>query len=178
MSFGFFCKASFGPNPSFSAFGRKGENPIFPLNILADFAGGGLTCAFGIMLALWERTKSGKGQVIDSAMVDSVAYLSTFLYKMSQSGLMNERGTNLLDSGAHFYETYKTKDGKYLAVGAIEPQFYDNLLKGMNLEKSKLPKQGDQDKWPEMKVLFANVFATKTRDEWCHIFDRLDACVS
>ncbi|KAI9330767.1 C1q and tumor necrosis factor-related protein 3 [Obelidium mucronatum] len=129
-------------------------------NILGDFAGGGLMCVTGILIALLEREKSGKGQVIDVSMVSGVTYLSTFLVKMRQSGLWNEeRGKNMLDTGAHFYDTYKTKDGKYMAVGAIEPQFYKKLLQGLNLP-------------------FEEIFASKTRDEWVSIFHGKDACVT
>ncbi|XP_072353421.1 alpha-methylacyl-CoA racemase isoform X3 [Scyliorhinus torazame] len=115
-----------------SKFGRKGENPYAPLNVVADFAGGGLMCAMGIILALYERIKSGKGQVIDANMVEGAAYCSSWLWKSQQLSLWNrERGENLLDTGAPFYETYKTSDGKYMAVGALEPQFYDKLIEGV-----------------------------------------------
>ncbi|NXF89395.1 AMACR racemase, partial [Eubucco bourcierii] len=114
-----------------SKLGRKDEKPYAPLNLLADFAGGGVMCAVGIVMALYERTKSGKGQVIDASMVEGVAYLSSFLWKSQNSMLWSRpRGENLLDSGAPFYETYKTSDGKFMAVGAIEAQFYEQLLKG------------------------------------------------
>ncbi|KAJ6656133.1 hypothetical protein lerEdw1_004184 [Lerista edwardsae] len=114
-----------------SRLGRKDENPYAPLNLLADFAGGGVMCAMGIIMALYERTKSGKGQVIDASMVEGAAYLSSFLWKSQNLGLWNRpRGENLLDCGAPFYETYKTADEKFMAVGAIEPQFYDQLIIG------------------------------------------------
>ncbi|XP_010115695.1 PREDICTED: alpha-methylacyl-CoA racemase-like, partial [Chlamydotis macqueenii] len=114
-----------------SKLGRKDENPYAPVNLLADFAGGGVMCAMGIVTALYERTRSGKGQIIDASMVEGVAYLSSFLWKSQNLGLWNRpRGENLLDSGAPFYETYKTSDGKFMAVGAIEPQFYEQLIKG------------------------------------------------
>ncbi|XP_064293853.1 alpha-methylacyl-CoA racemase [Phalacrocorax carbo] len=162
-----------------SKLGRKGENPYAPINLLADFAGGGVICALGIVTALYERTISGKGQVIDASMVEGVAYLSSFLWKSQNSGLWNRpRGENLLDSGAPFYETYKTSDGKFMAVGAIEPQFYEQLIKGLGLDSDKLPTQMSFSNWPEMKEKFASVFAQKTQAEWCSIFDGTDACVT
>ncbi|XP_008944114.1 PREDICTED: alpha-methylacyl-CoA racemase-like, partial [Merops nubicus] len=113
-----------------SKLGRKDENPYAPLNLLADFAGGGVMCAVGIVIALYERTRSGKGQVIDASMVEGTAYLSSFLWKSENLGLWSRpRGENMLDSGAPFYETYRTSDGKFMAVGAIEPQFYDQFMK-------------------------------------------------
>ncbi|XP_065717258.2 alpha-methylacyl-CoA racemase isoform X2 [Patagioenas fasciata] len=162
-----------------SKLGRKDENPYAPLNLLADFAGGGVMCAMGIVSALYERTRSGKGQVIDASMVEGVAYLSSFLWKSQKLGLWNRpRGENLLDSGAPFYETYKTSDGKYMAVGAIEPQFYEQLIKGLNLDSDELPSQLSFSDWPEMKKKFASIFAQKTQAEWCSIFDGTDACVT
>ncbi|KAJ3084586.1 hypothetical protein HK102_000613 [Quaeritorhiza haematococci] len=162
-----------------SALGRHSENPIFPANLLGDFAGGGLLCVVGILMALIERRKSGKGQVVDTAMIDGAAYLSTFVYKMKHVGMWNEsRGKNALDGGAHFYEVYRTKDGKHISVGAIEPQFYAFLLKGLGLDPSQYPDQLDSSSWPKMKQVFANIFATRTRDEWCKIFQGTDACVA
>ncbi|KAK3746306.1 hypothetical protein QZH41_015393, partial [Actinostola sp. cb2023] len=154
-----------------SMLGRKDNNLMPPLNLLGDFAGGGLMCVMGILMALIERDKSGKGQVIDSAMIDGSAYIGSFVYTSRSLGLWsNERGGNLLDTGAHFYDTYKTLDGKYVAVGAIEPKFYKELLKGLKLAEEDLPPQMDVENWAEQKKLFGKVFATKTRDEWCEIF--------
>ncbi|XP_050769191.1 alpha-methylacyl-CoA racemase [Gymnogyps californianus] len=162
-----------------SKLGRKDENPYPPVNLLADFAGGGVMCAMGIVTALYERTRSGKGQIIDASMVEGVAYLSSFLWKSQNLGLWNRpRGENLLDSGAPFYETYKTFDGKFMAVGAIEPQFYEQLIKGLGLDSDKLPSQLSFSDWPEMKKKFASIFAEKTQAEWCSIFDNTDACVT
>lgn len=158
--------------------GRKGENPIFPINLLADFAGGGLMCALGILVALYERNKSGKGQVIDAAMMDGVGYISTFCFTNLNRIFTGERGTNSLDTGANYYETYKTKDGKYMAVGPVESHFYEILLKKLGLDPKDLPHQNDPEKWPEMKDKFASIFLTKTRDEWTAIFDGSDACVT
>ncbi|XP_026504828.1 alpha-methylacyl-CoA racemase [Terrapene carolina triunguis] len=162
-----------------SKLGRKDENPYAPVNLLADFAGGGVMCAMGIIMALYERTKSGKGQVVDASMVEGAAYLSSFLWKSQNLGLWNRlRGENLLDSGAPFYETYKTLDGKFMAVGAIEPQFYEQLVKGLGLDLDKLPSQLSFSDWPEMKKMFAALFSKKTQAEWCRIFDGTDACVT
>ncbi|PKY53790.1 CoA-transferase family III [Rhizophagus irregularis] len=163
-----------------SLLGRKNENPMFPLNILADFAGGGLISVLGILLALIARLKSGKGQVIDVAMVDGVKYLSTYPYLMKLTNQMwtKPRGENILDGGAHFYEVYKTKDNKFMAVGAIEPQFYAELLKRLNLDANLLPFQLDSSKWNNMKQLFTNIFKTKKQEEWTQIFYKSDACVT
>ncbi|CAI5787707.1 alpha-methylacyl-CoA racemase [Podarcis lilfordi] len=162
-----------------SKLGRKDENPYAPINLLADFAGGGVMCAMGIIMALYERTKSGKGQVIDASMVEGTAYLSSFLWKSQTIGLWNRsRGENLLDSGAPFYETYKTKDGKFMAVGALEPQFYKQFISGLGLDDSNLPGQMSFSDWPAMKNMFADLFSKKTQAEWCEIFDDVDACVT
>ena len=159
--------------------GRKGERPLAPVNLLGDFAGGGMLCALGIALALFERARSGKGQVIDAAMVDGAANLATFLFGFHAAGLWSdERGTNLLDTGAPFYDTYETKDGKWVAVGAIEPQFYSALLRGLGLDADAMPHQMDRDAWPDTHRRFTEVFRAKTRDEWSAIFDGTDACVA
>ncbi|XP_032942090.1 alpha-methylacyl-CoA racemase [Catharus ustulatus] len=162
-----------------SKLGRKNENPYAPVNLLADFAGGGVMCALGIVTALFERSRSGRGQVIDASMVEGVAYLSSFLWKSQKVGLWNQpRGENLLDSGAPFYEVYRTSDGKFMAVGAIEPKFYNQLIKGLGLNMDELPGQMSLGHWPEMKKKFASIFAQKTQAEWCSIFDSTDACVT
>jgi len=162
-----------------SLLGRKGEKPLAPVNLLGDFAGGGMLCALGIALALLERVQSGKGQIVDAAMVDGAAYLSTFVYKFRNAGMWrDERGTNMLDSGAPFYDTYRTKDDQFVSVGAIESQFYAALLKGLELDAAAMPHQMDQAKWPETAARFSEIFASKTRDEWCAIFDGTDACVA
>ncbi|XP_039565823.1 alpha-methylacyl-CoA racemase [Passer montanus] len=162
-----------------SKLGRKNENPYAPVNLLADFAGGGVMCALGIIVALFERATSGRGQVIDASMVEGVAYLSSFLWKSENLGLWSQpRGENLLDGGAPFYEIYKTSDGKFMAVGAIEPKFYEQLIKGLGLNLDELPAQMSFSSWPEMKKKFASIFAQKTQAEWCSIFDSTDACVT
>lgn len=162
-----------------SRLGRSGEKPYAPLNLLADFGGGGLTCALGIVLALLERTKSGKGQIIDASMVEGAAYMGSFLWKSRSIGLWNRsRGENMLDSGAPFYDTYQTSDGQFMAVGAIEPQFYKQLLKGLELDAGELPSQMSFDDWPELRRIFTERFASKTQAEWSEIFDGTDACVT
>ncbi|NXF74237.1 AMACR racemase, partial [Sclerurus mexicanus] len=162
-----------------SMLGRKDENPYPPINLLADFAGGGVMCAMGIVIALYERTRSGRGQIIDASMVEGVAYLSSFLWKSRSLGFWSRpRGENLLDSGAPFYEIYRTSDGKFMAVGALEPQFYAQFIKGLGLESDELPAQLSPSDWPKMKKKFASIFAQKTQAEWCSIFDGIDACVT
>ncbi|KAL1512613.1 hypothetical protein ABEB36_002176 [Hypothenemus hampei] len=156
-----------------SLFGRKDENPIFPANLAADFGGGGLMCALGILLALYEREKSGKGQIVDTNMVQGVSYLGSFLYRSQSLIWGNKRGCNLLDSGAPFYEVYKTKDDKYMAVGAIEGNFYQELLKGLDISQEEAP----QFNFEQGRKLFTTKFREKTRSEWCNIFEKLDACV-
>ncbi|XP_028318645.1 alpha-methylacyl-CoA racemase [Gouania willdenowi] len=162
-----------------SRLGRSEEKPYAPLNLVADFAGGGLTCALGIVLALLERTKSGKGQIIDASMVEGAAYTGSFVWKSQSIGLWDRpRGQNMLDSGAPFYDTYQTSDGKYVAVGAIEPQFYSQLLHGLELDSSQLPPQMSFTDWPELRLIFTQRFASKTQAEWSKIFDCTDACVT
>ncbi len=162
-----------------SLIGRRGEKPLPPINLLGDFAGGGMLCALGIALALVERARSGQGQVIDAAMCDGSAYLSAFIWKFRSAGFWkDERGTNMLDTGAPFYDTYRTKDGGYVAVGAIEPQFYAALLQGLGIDASGMPHQLDQSHWAATAQRFTDIFASRTRDEWCAVFDGTDACVA
>ena len=158
---------------------RKGERPLPPVNLLGDFAGGGMLCAMGILLAIVERTRSGKGQVIDSAMVDGAANLTAMFHGMLAHNLMSlDIGTNPLDGGAPFYQTYETADGGFMAVGAIEQRFYAELLAGLDLDPDALPHQFDTARWPEMIERFAEVFKTKTRDQWTAVFEGKDACVA
>ncbi|XP_061589660.1 alpha-methylacyl-CoA racemase [Cololabis saira] len=162
-----------------SRLGRSGEKPYAPLNLVADFAGGGLTCALGIVLALLEQTKSGKGQIIDASMVEGAAYTGSFIWKSRKIGLWDRaRGENMLDTGAPFYDTYKTSDGKYMAVGAIEPQFYEQLLKGLELDTRAMPPQLSLSDWPELRRILTERFASKTQADWTRIFDGTDACVT
>jgi alpha-methylacyl-CoA racemase len=159
--------------------GRAGQRPVPPLNLVGDFGGGGMLLALGILAALVERGISGKGQVIDAAMVDGSALLSSFLYGMlATGGWQDRRGSNLLDGGAPFYDTYVCADGGCVAVGALEPQFYAALLAGLGLADAGLPPQHDRDGWPVLRERFAAAFATRTRDDWASVFAGTDACVA
>ena len=159
--------------------GRPGQPPHAPLNLLADFAGGGMLLAVGVLAALLERGRSGRGQVVDAAMVDGSALLTAFLHGMIGAGMWpGGRGENLLDGGAPFYDTYRAGDGGHLAVGALEPRFYAALLHGLGLHDAELPDQFDRSGWPELRRRFTERFATRGRDEWAAVFAGLDACVS
>lgn len=159
--------------------GRAGERPHAPQNLLADFAGGGLMLALGIVSALFERKNSGHGQVVDAAMVDGAALLTTFLHGMHANGMWEGgRGTNALDGAASFYDTYETSDAQFMAVGCVEPQFYAQFLATLGLDAAGLPSQLDADAWPETKKLIGDTFLQKTRAEWTEIFADSDACVS
>lgn len=159
--------------------GRAGERPLPPLNLVGDFGGGGMLLAFGMLAAVISAQRTGSGQVVDAAMVDGAASLMTMTYTLRAAGMWpGPRGTNLLDTGAHFYEVYKTADGGYMAVGAIESQFYAELIRLLGLEGEELPAQMDRDAWPGMKERFARLFASKTRAEWEAVFDGTDACVA
>jgi alpha-methylacyl-CoA racemase len=159
--------------------GRAGERPVPPLNLVGDFGGGGMLLALGVLAALLERERSGRGQVVDAAMVDGSALLNTFLYGLLAGGAwQEERGTNLLDGGAPFYDTYQTADGEYVAVGALEPKFYAELLAGLGLADAGLPGQYDRPGWPVLRQRFTEAFARRTRDEWTAAFSGSDACVA
>jgi len=159
--------------------GRAGEVPVPPLNLVADFGGGGMLMAFGIATALLSVARTGEGQVVDAAMVDGVALLTTMLHGLLAGGMWREeRGSNLLDTGAPFYEVYETKDGQFVAVGALEPQFYRELLSVVGLSEEELPPQEDADSWPRVKQILAEVFKTKSRDEWCSLSMDRDACIA
>jgi alpha-methylacyl-CoA racemase len=159
------------------AIGRAGGAPVPPLNLVGDYGGGGVYLAFGIVCGLLEASKSGKGQVVDAAMIDGAASLMTMFYGLKAMGIWTEkRGENLLDSGAHFYDVYETADGLYLSVGAIEGKFYTELLHLTGLEGKVLPGQMDRAKWPEMRETLRVVFKKKTRKEWCAILEGTDAC--
>ncbi|MFC4061090.1 CaiB/BaiF CoA transferase family protein [Planomonospora corallina] len=159
-----------------SMLGRAGEKPTPPINILGDFAGGGLMLAYGVLLALIERERTGRGRVIDAAMVDGAATLFAMFYHGVQSGFWGPRGTNLLDTGSPVYDTYETADGKYLAVGALEPQFWAQLVSLMGL--TDLPDREDRANWPALRERLAEAFRSRTRAEWEAVFDGTDACVS
>jgi alpha-methylacyl-CoA racemase len=157
--------------------GRRGEGPVPPLNLVGDFGGGGMLLAVGIAAALVEANKSGQGQVVDAAMVDGAALLTTMFHSFIAMGMWNdERGTNMLDSGAHYYDVYETADGKYVSIGSIEPQFYAELLRLTGLEGEELPWQHDRNQWPELKDRLAKIFREKTRQEWCEIMEGSDVC--
>jgi alpha-methylacyl-CoA racemase len=160
--------------------GRADSRPVPPLNLIGDFGGGGMLLAFGMVAALLEAARSGQGQVVDAAMVDGAASLMTMIFSFHTFGIWNEeRGSNMLDTGAPFYEVYETADGKFFAVGGIEAKFYAELLEGLGLSgDATLPGQMDRAQWPAMKVRFAEVFKTKTRDEWAAVFDGTDACAA
>lgn len=161
------------------AIGRAGERPVPPLNMVGDFGGGSMFLALGILAALLERQHSGRGQVIDAAMVDGASVLAQMIWSFRGQGVWgDERGTNLLDTGAPFYDTYTTSDGGHMAVGAIEPQFYAQLIDGLGLTDEDLPAQSDTAGWPVLRARFTEVFASRTRDEWTKIFDGTDACVT
>ena len=159
------------------AIGRAGEAPLPPLNLVGDFGGGGMLLAYGLVCALLETQRSGRGQVVDAAMVDGASLLMAMFFAMRAQGFHSEqRGTNLLDTGAHFYETYETADGKHVAIGAIEPPFYAELLQKIGLAGEALPNQMDRARWPELKQKLAAVFKLRTRAEWCELLEGSDAC--
>lgn len=159
------------------AIGRAGEGPVPPLNLVGDFGGGGMLLAYGLVCGMLETQKSGKGQVIDAAMVDGVAALMAMFFSMSASGMFkDERGTNLLDGGAHFYDTYETKDGKHVCIGSIEPQFYALLIEKAELDPQQYSQQMDPAQWPKLKADLTKVFMGKTQSEWCDIMQGTDVC--
>jgi len=160
--------------------GRKGELPVAPAGYIGDMGGGGMLLAFGIMCALFESHRSGAGQVVDAAMVDGSSLLGAGLYGLMAMGLFDADrwGVNMGDTGSHFYEVYETSDGKLMAVGALEPAFYAQLLAGLGLGAADLPAQMDSAAWPAMKERFRAIFRTKSRAEWETVFEGKDACVA
>ena len=160
------------------AIGEPGRKPVPPLNWMADFGGGSTFLVIGVLAALVERMTSGRGQVVDVAMVDGVATLTTMVHSMLAAGMWQDRrGVNLFDGGAPFYDTYECADGKYVAVGALERQFFAELVRVLGVA-DRVPGQHDMARWPEMRELFAETFRTRTRDEWAALFDDVDACVA
>ncbi len=158
--------------------GRAGDRPVPPLNLVADFGGGGAMLAFGVLAAVLEARRSGRGQVVDAAMVDGSASLTTMVHSLLGAGAwVRQRGANVVDTGAPFYEVYETADGGYMAVGAIEPQFYAALLAGLGIDPEGLPPQFDRRGWEGTKRRFAAAFRTRTRAEWTEQFEGTDACV-
>ncbi len=159
------------------AIGEAGGKPVPPLNLVGDFGGGGMLLAFGVLAALFERNNSGEGQVVDAAMTDGSALLMNAVFGLMHAGVWQERGSNLLDTGSHFYNTYETKDGKYVSVGSIEPQFYALLLEKSGLgERGDLPRQMERAAWRELQVSLADIFRARTRDEWDEIMLGTDIC--
>jgi len=166
------------------AIGRRGEKPVPPLNLVGDFGGGGMLLAFGIVCALFEAQRSGKGQVVDAAMVDgSIALMAMFIGMQRRGIRSDEVGTNMLSGAAHYYDTYETRDGKFVAIGALEPQFYATLIEKAGLDSQTFGVAGmaspvgfDSAVWRDLKVRMADVFRTRTRDEWCALLEGTDAC--
>jgi alpha-methylacyl-CoA racemase len=164
-----------------SMIGRSGESPVPPLNLIGDFGGGGMLLAFGVVCALLETSRSGRGQVIDAAMVDGAALLAAMIHGLRAAGMWGERGTNLLDTGAWYYEVYETADGGHISFGSIEPQFVAEMLRITGLAddidgRGPLPLQNDQSSWPSMKERVAALVKSKTRQEWCELLEGSDAC--
>jgi alpha-methylacyl-CoA racemase len=156
------------------AFGRRGEAPVPPLNLIGDFGGGGMLLGFGVACALIESARSGRGQVVDAAMVEGTSLLAAmFAGFLASNNWSEERGTNILDTGAPWYNVYETRDGKHVSIGSIETRFYEELLQRLGLPDLG---QHDRTRWPEMRARFSSVFKTKTRDEWCKVFEGSDAC--
>lgn len=157
--------------------GRNGEKPTPPINLVGDFGGGGMYLAFGVLAALLHARSHGEGQVVDAAMVEGAASLATMIHSLKAQGLwQGERGTNLLDTGAFFYDTYRCKDEKYISIGSLEPQFYALLIEALELDKEEFADQNNPAKWEERKEVFAEIFSQKTRDEWCEIMEYTDIC--
>jgi len=159
------------------AIGRKNERPVPPLNLVGDFGGGAMYLAFGLVCALLEAQKSGRGQVVDAAMVDGAASLMSMFWTFKNMGMfVEDRESNMLDGATHFYDTYETKDGKYISLGSIEPQFYRLLIEKAELDPARFAPQMVTSKWPELKAELSEVFKSKTRDEWCAIMEGTDVC--
>jgi alpha-methylacyl-CoA racemase len=168
-----------GLTGTLAAVGRAGERPVPPLNLVADFGGGSMLLLVGVLAALVERQGSGRGQVVDAAMVDGVAVLSAMLWSFRGQGFWSdERGSNLLDGGSPFYDTYACADGRFVAVGALEPQFYAQLLAGLGLDAADLPDQMDPAGWPRLREAFTDAFSSRSRDAWTAVFAGVDACVT
>lgn len=160
-----------------NAIGRADDTPPPPLNLVGDFGGGGMLLAVGMLAALLEAARSGRGQVVDAAMTDGTALLSAFTYGMKALGQWtNQRGENLLDGGAHFYDTYACADGRFIAIGAIEPPFYAELLQRCGIHDPLFDGQMDAARWPLLKLRLADIFRTRTREEWCALLEGTDAC--
>ena len=161
------------------AFQKGDSGPVPPINLVGDFGGGSMFLVLGILSALYERQTSGKGQVVDAGIVDGTSTLAQMVWGLMESGTwVDKPASNLLDTACQFYDTYQCSDGEWMAVGALEPQFYAELLKGLGLEGEDLPKQGDRAGWPTLRARFTEIFASRTRDEWAKVFDGTDACTT
>jgi alpha-methylacyl-CoA racemase len=161
------------------AIGRAGERPVPPLNLVGDFGGGSMLLVVGVLAALWEAQRSGEGQVVDAAMVDGASLLSQMFWGfLAQKAWTDERDSNVLDGHAPFYDTYTCADGRHVAVGPLEPQFYAAFLAGLGIDPAELPHQYDRDGWPVLRERFTAAFASRTRDEWAAVFEGTDACVT
>jgi alpha-methylacyl-CoA racemase len=159
--------------------GRKGGPPVPPLNLLADFGGGGMLLAMGVLAAIFERSRSNRGQIVDAAMIDGAALLTTMLHEIRSMSLWNdERGTNSMDTGAHYYNVYETSDGKHISVGAMESRFYQTFMMGLGFAPETIPPQDDQSQWESLKERVTAIVRTKTQAEWLAVFDGADACVT
>ena len=157
--------------------GRRGEGPVPPLNLVGDFGGGGMYLAFGMVCAILEARGSGQGQVVDAAMVDGAASLTTFFHGLRVMGIWDdERGTNMLDTGAHYYDVYECADGKYVSIGSIEPQFYAELRDKLGLDDTRWDAQNSRGEWPGLKDELTAIFRTRSRDEWCALIEGTDVC--
>ena len=162
-----------------SLIAREGERPLAPLNLLGDFGGGGMLAAVGILSAVYARQHTGSGQVVDAAMLDGVALLAAKIHGLRTTGTWSDRaGTNFLDSGAPFYDTYETADGRYVAVGALEEPFYEQLMKVLEIPEHLRTAQTDRERWPELRQRLTGIFRTRTREEWSRVFQDVDACVT
>jgi alpha-methylacyl-CoA racemase len=162
---------------SLHAIGRRGEKPVPPLNVIGDFGGGAMFLAFGMVCALLEVQKSGKGQVVDAAMTDGSALLMSLFHTFKAQGLWNPgRGSNMLDGGAHFYDVYETRDGKFVSIGSFEPRFYELLMEKTGLDAMEFADQHNAERWPEYKRKLEAVFKTRSRDDWCELMEGTDVC--
>ena len=164
---------------SLAHMGRADSGPVPPLNMVGDFGGGGMLLAYGVVCGLLEASRSGTGQVIDAAMVDGAAVLMSMFWAFSAMGVHdpNSRGTNLLDTGAHFYDVYQCSDGAYISIGSIEPQFYAELLERLELtDDPEFARQMDKSAWPDLKERLTDIFARRTREEWCELLEHTDVC--